>query len=171
MPTPTIQSIGKILGLEAKAPGSKPNLIDQTKNTVAKNTQNTVDTIKTSIYNEAKTTLDNVFSQNSPDNKQASNDQVASVTVLGINSAENVTPSYIIDLSSNSNQALSLSVNKAYFLKFQNIPANYCIYINNDKYPLSDNMIKIQFSKGGSFPIKANSCNLDDKNIGTLMVN
>lgn len=151
------QTLGKV----------QPNLLDQTKDSFTKNSEEAVNTVKTTVYNQAKTTLDNVF------NKPISNDQtsqVASVTVLGVSSINNVDPTYIVDLSKDTNLSLSLSVNQKYYLKFQNIPQNYCIYINNNKYPLNNELVEIQFTQGGNFPIKANSCDLNDKKIGTVTV-
>lgn len=170
--SPFVQNLGKILGFSKTTSSPKENadnFLSKTKDSVEKNTQNTVETVKTIVYNEAKTTLDNVFNKPTSTD-QPVNNQTVNVTVLGVSSSDNVNPSYVIDLSKDSSLNLSLSINQKYYLKFQNIPQNYCIYINDKKYPLNDGVIEIQFTQGGNFPIKANSCDLNDKNLGTLTV-
>lgn len=164
---PFIQSAGKILGFSKDTPtDNQPNnLITQTKDSFKENAAKNIETIKENVYNEAKTTLDNVF------NKQASNNnQVVSVNILGVTNSDTDKESIVIDLTQNNDIKLNLSLNKKYYLKFQNIPQNYCLYIDNDKYPLKDSTIEIQFSQTGNYPVKANSCDLNEKNIGTLTV-
>lgn len=165
--SPIIQTIGKVLGFEkdTSTEDKQNNLLSQTKDSLETNTQKTVDDVKTNIYNSVKTTLDNVFDKQTEDEK----DKVA-VNILGVTETSSDDSSINIDLSKDTNLNLSLSVNKKYYLKFQNIPANYCIYINNNKYQLSDKVIEIQFIQGGSYPIKTNSCDLNDKNIGNITV-
>ena len=169
--SPFVQNLGRILGFTKTIlpKENADNLLNKTKTSAQENAQKSVETVKTTVYNQAKTALDNVFNKQAS-NEQVVNNQTVNVTVLGVSSTDNVKPSYIIDLSKDSSLNLSLSVNQKYYLKFQNIPKDYCIYINNDKYPLNDGIVEIQFTQGGNFPIKANSCNLNHKNIGTLTV-
>lgn len=162
--SPFSQTLGKVLGFENNSPNNKPDLLDQTRDSFTKTAQGAVNTVKTTVYNEAKTTLDNVF------NKPTSNDQPVNVSVLRVSSTDNINPSYTIDLSKDTNLNLSLSVNRKYYLKFQNIPINYCLYINNNKYPLDSGVVEILLTQVGNFPIKTNSCNINDKNIGILSV-
>lgn len=169
--SPFIQNLGKVLGFSKSIPSPKEatdNLINRTKNSAQENAQKSIETVKSNVYNEAKTALDSVF--NKQDNNKQANNPGVNVTVLGISSSDNTKPSYIIDLSKDSSLNLNLSVNQKYYLKFQNIPTNYCIYINDKKYPLNDGLIAVEFTQGGNFPIKANSCDLNDKNLGTLTV-
>ncbi len=165
---PFFQSLGKVLGFTKDTPSEdKPNnLLTQTKDSFERNTQKSIETAKEVAYNQVKTTLDNAF------NKQSSNDKNTNeviVNVLGVTNADNQ-QSYNIDFAKDQDLKLNLNVNNKYYLKFQNIPNNYCIYINNNKYPISNGVVEIQFGKGGSYPIKANSCDLNEKNIGTLTV-
>lgn len=165
---PIGQSLGKVLGFEKNKPtDNQPNLLTQTKDSLEKNTQNRLDSVKTIVYNEVKTTLDNVF------DKQATNDKnitEVTVNVLGVTNTDSNKPSYTIDLAKDSDLKIDLAVNTKYYLKFQNIPQNFCLYIANNKYPISGGIVEIQFTKVGNYPIKANSCDLNDKNIGTLSV-
>lgn len=76
-----------------------------------------------------------------------------------------------IDLSKNSIVKLTLSKNNKYYLNFINVPANYCLYIGPDKYPIpQDKDLEIQFTSSGLFPLKANVCDLGDKNLGEITV-
>ncbi len=167
---PTIQNLGKILGFSKETPSNNTrssndnNLIDQTKNSFEENAKKGIETAKTIVYNEAKTTIDNVF------DKQTDNSQPVTVNVLGVTNTDPNQQLYVIDFSKDNDLKLNLIVNNKYYLKFQNIPANYCIYINGDKYPISDGVIEIQFAKIGNYPIKTNRCDLNDKNIGTVTV-
>lgn len=162
-----IQNIGKILGFSNDTTTSnKPdNLVNQTKDSIEENAQKNIESFKETVYKEAKTTLDNVF--NKTDN---SNDQAVSVNILNKTNADIDKESIIIDLSRNDDLKLNLSLNKKYYLKFQNIPQNYCLYILSDKYPIKDGAIEIQFNQSGNYPLKANNCDLNEKNIGTLTV-
>lgn len=156
---PFIQSAGKILGFSKDTP-------TEVTNSFKENTAKNIETIKETVYNEAKTTLDNVF------NKQAStDDKVANVNVLSVTTNSDIDKkSIIIDLTQNNDLKLTLSLNKKHYLKFQNIPQNFCLYINNNKYPITDGTVEILFTTAGNYPIKANSCDLNEKNIGTLTV-
>lgn len=168
---PTIQGFGKILGFSKNTSNEnntnkdkQEDLFTQTENSLVKNTQKSIETARDVVYNNAKTTLDNVF------DKQQSDNQEVSVNVLGVANNNANQPSYVIDLAKDSNLKMNLSLNTKYYLKFQNIPQNYCLYINNNKYPLTGGIVEVQFEKGGSFPIRTNSCDLNDKSIGTLTV-
>lgn len=163
---PFVQNVGKILGFSKDTATNKPDdLLTQTKDSFKENTEKNIETIKETVYNEAKTTLDNVF------NKQASsNNQVVSVNILGVTNSNTDKDSIVIDLTQNNDLKLNLSLNKKYYLKFQNIPQNFCLYINGNKYPITDGTLEIQFTQIGNYPIKANSCDLNEKSIGTLNV-
>ena len=165
---PLFQSMGKILGFSKDTvnEGNPSNLLNETKESFESNTQKNIETIKETVYDKAKTTLDNVF------NKQSNNnDQVASVNVLAVTTTSDIDKQSItVDLTQTNDLKLTLGLNKKYYLKFQNIPQNYCLYINNNKYPITDSTVEIQFNQRGNFPIKANSCDLNEKNIGTLNV-
>ncbi len=167
---PTVAGFGKILGFTKDTPkdnndkSKQQDLYTQTRDSLEKNTQKSIETAKDIVYNEAKTTLDNVF------NKQSNDTQEVTVNVLGITNNNSNQPIYIIDLAKDSDLKMNLSLNTKYYLKFQNIPQNYCLYINNNKYPLVSGIVEIQFEKSGNFPIKANSCELNDKSIGILTV-
>ena len=159
------KNLGNILGFSKDTSSDdKPNLFDQTKDSIGNNAKKNIESVKDLAYNEAKTTLDNVF------NKQSDNTQQVTVSVLGVTNADQNKPIYNIDFTKDQDLKLNLTVNNKYYLKFQNLPQNFCIYINNNKYPINDGLIEIQFAKGGNYPIKANKCDLDEKNIGTLTV-
>lgn len=173
--SPISQGLGKILGFSNNTQtgnntndSKTNNPLTQTKDSLGKNAQKSIESgiesVKTLVYNEARTTLDNVFE------KQADSDKAVTVNVLGVVTDVDNQQEFIIDLSRDSDLKLTLAVNNKYYLKFQNIPPNYCLYINGDKYPITEDLIEIQFSKSGNYPIKANSCDLNDKNIGSLIV-
>lgn len=161
---PIIQTVSKVLGFSKD---SKTDLINHTKDTLGENTQKGVDTVKNTIYNQAKTTLDNVFNKQPPSDKP----EVISVNILGVTTNPDIDKqSYDFDFNQSSELKLNLTINKKYYLKFQNIPTNYCLHINDRKYPISEGIVEIQFSQSGNYPVKANSCDLDEKHVGTLSV-
>lgn len=163
---PLVENLGKILGFseDTRTGGKTDNLIDKTKDSFEENSKKTIDTAKTNLYDSAKTALDNVF------DKQDSSENKVQINIVTGEDVKNTNAEYTIDLSKDTNLNLSLSVNKKYYLKFKNLPNNYCLYINGNKYALNDDVVEIQFTKGGSYPIKTNSCDLNDKNIGNITV-
>lgn len=76
-----------------------------------------------------------------------------------------------IDLAKDSTVRLNLTKNNRYYLGFANVPANYCLYIGTNKYPIpQDKNLEIEFTSSGLFPLKANACDLGDKNLGEITV-
>lgn len=171
--SPIVNTLAEVLGFP-KNPvenggekDSGKNLLDQTKDSVTQNTQKTIESVKTTVYNQAKTTLDEVFDkQKSSDNSS----KEVQVTVLGVNNQTADEDTYVFDLTTNQGSNMTLSLNKKYYFKFKNIPANYCIYISGSKYPITDGILEIQFTKTGNYSVKANSCELNEKDLGTLTV-
>lgn len=173
--TPIANTLAEVLGfpknpIESGAENSGKNLLDQTKDSVAQNTQKTIESVKTTVYDQAKTTLDQVFDKQPSDNKDDKNSKEVQVTVLGVNNQTVDEDTYVFDLTANQGFNMTLSLNKKYYFKFKNIPANYCIYINGSKYPITDSTLEIQFTKVGNYSIKSNSCELNEKDLGTLTV-
>lgn len=160
---PIGKTLEDILGSSEKSPPNPNKIINSAKDSFDKN----VDDAKDTAYSKAKTTLDNVFNKQS-DPANTTNDVV--VNVLGVTNSNPSKTTYDIDLSSESDLKLNLSLNTKYYLKFKNIPNNYCLYINGNKYPITDGVLEIQFGKAGNYPIKANNCNLNDKSIGSVVV-
>lgn len=169
--TPIAKTLAEVLGFpqdnkqDYKRDGK--NFFDQTKDSLTQNSQKTIESVKTTVYNEAKTTLDNVFDKQTSEDK---NGKEVNITVLGVTNQTADEDSFVIDLAKDQNLNMKLSLNKKYYFKFKNIPTNYCIYINNLKHPISEGTLEIQFTKTGNYPIKASSCEINDKNIGTLIV-
>lgn len=174
--TPIANTLADVLGFPKnpiESGGEKDsgkNLLDQTKDSVAQNTQKTIESVKTTVYDQAKTTLDQVFDKQPSDNKDDKNSKEVQVTVLGVNNQTVDEDTYVFDLAANQGFNMTLSLNKKYYFKFKNIPANYCIYISGSKYPITDGTLEIQFTKIGNYSIKANSCELNEKDLGTLTI-
>lgn len=162
--SPINNPLPEVLGFSKNiTSANSEDLISQTKDSLEKNTKNTLDNTKTNVYNTLRNTLDTVF------DKQTSNNSFVEVNIENVSNSS-IDSEISIDLETNTNLKLDLSVNKKYYLKFKNLPKNYCIYINNDKYPLTDDIIEIQFSKIGNYPIRTSSCDSNDKNVGVLTV-
>ena len=143
------------------------NSIKDTRNNLEQNSQNAVNNIKETIHDKAQEALDTVF------NKQTSDEKVISVRVL---TADNTSVGvgqkvYDIDLSKDANFKVTLSKNSKYYLKFQNVLPNYCLFIEDIRYEIQNNQIlEVQFSSTGTYAIKTNSCNLTDRHIGEIIV-
>ncbi|GEM_PF-5256706 len=76
-----------------------------------------------------------------------------------------------IDLAKDSAIKLTLAKNNKYYLDFANVPPNYCLYIGPNKYPIPQNKnLEIEFTSSGLFSLKANACDLGDKNLGEITV-
>lgn len=94
---------------------------------------------------------------------------LVTVNILGVSK---VPPdSIIIDFLNDTNLKLNLKKGTKYYLQFKNIPINYCLYIADNKYQVTDNkLVELQFNLSGTYPIRLNSCEVNDKNLGELVV-
>lgn len=160
--TPTFPDI---LGTITYNLSSQSNILGQAKDLVEGNSQKVADSAKDTAYLEAQSALDRVFGKES--SKDTAQAVFVSVEDAGNNQGHNV---YNIDLSKTTNLKLNLQKNTDYYLKFQNTPADYCLYINESKHPIKDQTVKLIFTSSGTYSLKANTCNLDDKVLGELTV-
>lgn len=160
--------ISKILGtINTNQNDDQGNIINNAKDSLEQTSQTVVNNAKDTAYQEAKSALDNVFGKQS-----STTNQTVNVSILG-ESTETPPQSdlYNIDLSQATNLKVNLQKNTNYYLKFQNTPANYCLYINDNKYPIGeDKTVKIIFTSSGTYSIKTNTCNLADKILGEFTV-
>lgn len=141
--------------------------IKDTQSNLEQNSKDAVNNIKETVYDKTQEVLDTVF------NKQTSDDQVATVRVITANnpSVGEDQKVYDIDLSKDTNFKVTLSKNSKYYLKFQNVSPNYCLFIEDKRYEIENNqIIEVQFSSIGSYAIKTNTCNATDRHIGEIIV-
>lgn len=148
--------------------------IKDTQNNLEQNSKDAVNNIKETVYDKTQEVLDTVFNKQSfSSNKQTSDDQVATVRVITANnpSVGEDQKVYDIDLSKDANFKVTLSKNSKYYLKFQNVSPNYCLFIEDKRYEIENNqIIEVQFSSIGSYAIKTNTCNATDRHIGEIIV-
>jgi len=159
-PINDINPPGKILGDTVQKPID--NFLNQTEDSLQKKSQNLIDAVGNQAYNQAQNTVNAIFDKsNSP--------PAVTVNILG---ASNAPPgSFVVDFLKDTNLKLSLNKGIRYYLQFQNTPSGYCLYIDNNKYQISNNeTIELQFSSNGTYPIRLNSCEINDKNLGELVV-
>lgn len=143
--------------------------INNVRNKVIEDTQQTTANVKEDVYTTIQNSVNGIFGKQSQSNQPTPQSGPA----VQIADSSNLPPesSIVIDLGKENNIKLSMFKNTKYYLQFQNTPPNYCLYINNNKFGIdSKKTIVIEFSTSGSYPIKANSCDLNDKNIGELNV-
>ena len=138
------------------------DFFDQTKDTLQETSQNLIETVKDQTYSQTQNTVDAIFNKSISD------------TTVAINILQDYNPppgSFIIDFSKDSNLKLSLNKGVKYYLQFKNIPTNYCLYIIDNKYQIIDTkIVELQFNSSGTYPIRLNSCEVNDKNLGELVV-
>lgn len=141
------------------------NLITDAKVSAEQTSKDAVNSAKDKVYDSAKSALDIVFNkQNQP--------EAVNVNVLG-DSTQNYLGQtvYTISLNDSANLNLKLQKNKDYYLRFQTVPENFCLYIGDNKYPIEDSKaFKMAFTSSGTYSIKANNCNLGDKVLGEFTV-
>lgn len=142
------------------------DFLSGTKDSLEQKSKNTLNNIKEEIYDKAQQTLNTVF------NKKPENDTTVKVSILHPSQAYDLKKnSLFIDFSKDQNLNLNLSKNTKYYLQFKNVPSNFCLYIDTDKYKIGDgNFLQLEFKTAGSYPMKANLCDLNDKIIGNLIV-
>lgn len=144
-------------------------IVSQAKDSIQQRSQQaingTVSDVKDSIFQQAQKDLNKIFG------KQTDSPGGVSVQVIDSSAVDRTQPLSVVDISKDDSLKISLSKDSKYFLQFRNIPPNYCLYINQKKYPLENGkVVEVKFSASGSYPITANFCNLNDKNLGELEV-
>ena len=76
-----------------------------------------------------------------------------------------------IDFLKDKNLKISMARNVKHYLKFQNLPPNFCLYLDKNQYSVeSDKTVAITFFEGGTFPLNLDFCDQANKNFGELVV-
>ncbi len=141
---------------------SPDNIIDGTQNFLKDKSQNATSDINSFIAQKAQAAVDKLFG-----NKESKAPQVSTVPQSGQSSQNAVN----IDLSKSTDLKLSFTKNSKYDLIFQNVPDNFCLYVGDNKYQISPGQVtQMIFSASGTFPLKANLCDLNYKNLGEVSV-
>ncbi len=158
-----VKPSGNVLGVgDDPSKNQINNFFNKTKDSLQKNSQNTIKSVTDQVYNQVQNTVNTVFDKSSPQ---------SSVTVNILGDSSPPADSIIIDFLKDTSLKLNLKKGDKYHLQFKNIPANYCIYISNNKYQISDTqLIELQFNSNGTFPIRLNLCEMNDKNLGEITV-
>lgn len=93
-------------------------------------------------------------------------------TTLG-GSVESSSPdAIVIDFSSGKKVQLVLQKGKNYSLQFLHFPADLCVFANRQWYKISDGqLVQVQFSQSGTFPLTVDYCDQNRKNLGQVVVN
>lgn len=77
----------------------------------------------------------------------------------------------VIDLAKENDLVIAAKTNQKYYLVFRNVPANYCLYIQETQYPIKEDLLlELIFSQSGNFLIKTNLCDLKYKEHGVFVV-
>lgn len=144
---------------------TKPDLPENPTQELLNNTTNTIQELSEqamdSLYESTQSLVDKVFNKSSEEN-------VNVLVVASLTGQNNLT---VFDFTKDSNLQIKLAKNTKYQFKFQNIPSNFCLYIDGQKFNLEEGkIIEIMFNKGGNYGVKANACDLQDKTIGTITV-
>lgn len=105
--------------------------VDQAKNKVVEDTRQTASDVKDNVYTTIENSVSGLFG------KQP---QQSSQPIVEVVSSSNPLPQapINIDLGKANDIKLTMPKNTKYYLHFSNTPPNYCIYINNDKFPIDD---------------------------------
>lgn len=125
---------------------------------------------KDAIFNVTKETSNNI---NTAINKSLDNTSDAKVKVNVIPADRQVSENILttIDVSANKNIALNLKKGEKYFLKFQNLPPDFCLLVGSLQVFIdSDSLVELFFVDSGRFPIKADFCNPTVKTLGQITV-
>ncbi len=124
-------------------------------------TNNAVTQTKNSLFTAAKNAVDNM----NPNN--------GSVKIDVVPNNNSISPPEVttINFSSNQNVELNLKKNQKYFLKFQNLPANFCLYVNSAQVVVDNsNLVELVFANSGHYPLKTDFCNPTAKTLGQVIV-
>lgn len=149
----------KVLGDSVQSPIN--NFFNQTKDSLQETSQNVLNSVKDQVYNQTQNTVNTIFDKSNP-------------TIVTIKITEVSSPppgSFTIDFLKDSNLKLNLNKGSKYYLQFKNIPSDYCLYIGDNKYQITSSKItEVQFNSNGTYPIRLNFCEVNDKNLGELVV-
>lgn len=124
--------------------------------------QNSLKELKDNLYDQAQSVVNNVFQKDNVQNN-------ANVSIVGIDNVNG--QSYIVDLAKGSKIQISLKKNSKYYLQFQNVLTDSCLYIGESKYKLEDHKnIELSFSNAGKYQLNVNSCSATNKDLGQIVV-
>jgi len=140
-------------------------LVKQTGDSLLEKSGQTLGTFKDNLYQKTQEVVDNVFDRKQQDKKET----VA--VVLDIQNADPKNERLILDMTQASTLKLNINKNTKYYLEFKNLPSIQCLFIENKKYEVgAGKIVEIEFNSSGKYPIKTNSCNVEDKEIGEFLV-
>lgn len=76
-----------------------------------------------------------------------------------------------IDLLKDRKLKIKITKDKESYFKFQNVPSDFCLYLNQKKYPIeSGKIVSIKLPERGTYPISFDFCDAEIKNIGEILV-
>lgn len=76
-----------------------------------------------------------------------------------------------IDFLKDRQLKLVIPKNTPYYFEFQNVPADFCLYLNQNKYKIEGpKIVAVQFSESGTYALAADFCEPGAKDIGQLVV-
>ncbi|MDO8429708.1 MAG: hypothetical protein Q7S88_03700 [Candidatus Daviesbacteria bacterium] len=117
---------------------------------------------KEELFQQAQQSLNTAF-----DKKVESSAPTVKIVAESTLKPEDITA---VDLSQETLLKIKISRGSSYNLKFINIPQDTCLYIGADKYPITNQIVSLAFNSNGTYPIKTNLCNLNDRNLGEITV-
>ncbi len=164
----TSDLVSGITSWEDKVLGTKEETINNLREVPLDLANQTKTDIQHSITNSASSinqTLDSVLGIK---NLNPSQEVVVNIVTPGPTANSNL---LTFDMSQSQNLHLKLAKNTKYLMKFNNIPAGFCLYIINNQYKLSgDQLLEMSFANSGTFPIKMDKCETSVKNLGEFVV-
>lgn len=137
------------------------DILDKTGQFIENQSQKTTQNIGDFLGEKTRSTLENILPIKNAAPKVSTIDK----------SATDAKAVSTIDLAKDSTIKLNLTKNNKYYLGFSNVPPNYCLYIGASKYPIPQGKnLELEFTSSGLFSLKANACDLGDKNLGEITV-
>ena len=143
--------VGDTLGILTK---KKDDLIDQS--------EQTKDDLTETLFVTAQNNLNSLFGKSV---------RGPEITVNATTSPPANSETITINFTQLNSAPVKIKKGIKYSLVFTNTPANHCIYILGTKYPIGDDKtLVLQINSSGNYPIKSNSCETEEKDVGNLSV-
>lgn len=146
---------------ENKIQEKTTDVVLDTKSNLQEQVQGVADTVNQFLDQTTNTLL----------GKKPQSQAPATVVVLEKAPQNSNAPITQIDFLKDRQLKLVIPKNTPYYFEFQNVPADFCLYLNQNKYKIEGlKIVAVTFAESGTYTLAADFCEPGAKDIGRLIV-
>ncbi len=158
--TKTIKTTSK--NAQKDLENTSEKLIVQAKENIQDQVSNTTESINTLLENKTQEVLGAVLG------KEKQSAPKVEISSEKPDDKKNITK---LDFLTQKDIRLVFRKNQTHYIGVSNLPQNFCLFINQSKYALSnDDYVSILFDSSGNYSIHFDYCNNEEKKFGQIVV-